>query len=35
MVELMNDCEAIIELEPESVMVHIAQALQTTQVWDG
>ena len=35
MVDVMNDCEAIIELDPESVVVHVAQALQTTWVLDG
>ena len=35
MVDMMNDREAIIELELESVVVHAAQALQTTRVWDG
>ena len=35
MVVVMNDYEAIIELEPDSMVVHAAQALQATQAWDG
>ena len=35
MVDVMNDHEAIIELEPESVVVHATQALQATWAWDG
>ena len=35
MVDVMNDREVIMELVPESVVVHTAQALQTTWVWDG
>ena len=34
-VDMMNDLEAIIELEPESVVVHTAQALQATGAWNG
>ena len=35
MVDVMNDHGAIIELEPESVVVHVTQALQATWSWDG
>ena len=34
-VNVMNDREAIIELKPDSVVVHVAQALQATRTWDG
>ena len=34
-VDVMNDHEAIIELEPESMVVHMAQALQAAWAWDG
>ena len=34
-VGMMNGREAIIELEPESVVVHMAQTLQATRAWDG
>ena len=34
-VDVMNDHEAIIELEPESVVVHAAQVLQATRAWGG
>ena len=35
MVDVMNDQEAIVELEPDSMVVHTAQALKAMQTWDG
>ena len=34
-VDMLNDHVAIIELELDSMVVHMAQALQATQAWDG
>ena len=33
--EVLNDHDAVIEMEPESVVVHAAQALHATHIWEG
>ena len=33
-VDVMNDCEVIIQMEPETTVVHAAQALHNARLWD-
>ena len=34
-VDVMNDHDAIIQMEPETTVVHAAQALHNARLWDG
>ena len=34
-VDVMNDCDAIIQMEPETTVVHATQALHNGRLWDG
>ena len=34
-VDVMNDCNAIIQMEPETTTVHASQALYNARLWDG
>ena len=34
-VDVMNDCNAIIQIEPETIAVHAAQALHNARLWNG
>ena len=34
-VDVMNDCDAIVQMEPETTVVHAAQALHNARLWDG
>ena len=34
-VDIMNDRDAVVQMEPENLVVHVAQALHNTQIWDG
>ena len=34
-IEVLNDHDAVIEMEPESVVAHAAQALDATRIWEG
>ena len=34
-VDVMNDCHMIIQMEPETTIVHAAQALHNARLWDS
>ena len=34
-VDVMNDCDTITQMEPETTVVHAAQALHNARLWDG
>ena len=34
-VDVMNDRDAIVQMEPETTVVHAAQALHNARLWDG
>ena len=34
-VDVMNDCDTIVQVEPETTVVHAAQALHNARLWDG
>ena len=34
-VNVMNDCDAIVRMEPETTIVHAAQVLHNARLWDG
>ena len=34
-IDVMNDCDMIIQMEPETTVVHAAQALHKARLWDG
>ena len=31
----MNDCDTIVQMEPDTTIVHAAQALHNARLWDG
>ena len=34
-VDIMNDRNAVVQMEPENLVVHVAQALHNARIWDG
>ena len=34
-VDVMNDRNAVVQMEPETTVVHVAQALHNARLWDG
>ena len=34
-VDVMNDSDAIVQMEPDTTIVHAAQALHNARLWDG
>ena len=34
-VDIMNDHDAVVQMEPENLVVHVAQALHNARIWDG
>ena len=34
-IDVMNDCDTIIQMEPETTIVHAAQALHNARLWDS
>ena len=34
-VDIMNDCNVIVQMEPDTIIVHAAQALRNARLWDG
>ena len=34
-VDIMNDRNAVVQMEPKNLVVHVAQALHNAQIWDG
>ena len=34
-VDVMNDRDAIVEMEPDTIVAHAAQALHNARLWDG
>ena len=34
-VDVMNDCNMIVQMEPDTTVVHAAQALHNARLWDG
>ena len=34
-VDVMNDRDVIIQMEPDTIIVHAAQALHNARLWDG
>ena len=34
-VDVMNDCDVIIQMEPNTIIVHAAQALHNARLWDS
>ena len=34
-VDVMNDCDTIIQMEPDTIVVHVAQALHNARLWDS
>ena len=34
-VDVMNDCDVIIQMEPNTIVVHAAQELHNARLWDG
>ena len=34
-IDVMNDHDTIVQMEPETTVVHVAQALYNARLWDG
>ena len=34
-IDVMNDCDTIVQMEPETTIVHAAVALHNARLWDG
>ena len=34
-VDIMNDRDAVVQMEPKNLVVHVAQALHNARIWDG
>ena len=34
-VDVMNDCDTIVQMEPDTTIVHASQALHNAKLWDG
>ena len=34
-VDVMNDRDAIVQMEPDTIIVHAAQTLHNARLWDG